>query len=94
MWREFHERDVTVLSSPKRLPKWVDGRQGRGRKGHRRDSFNPINDIRAASVGGEHPDTVPTYRRNVKGRGRLMKDYSKPINNRIARLLERAMEGV
>jgi len=92
-WREYHERDVTVLSVPKELPKWTNGRHCRGRKGHRREFFNPVNDVQAASVGGEKPNTVPTYRIKRAGRSVLRKDYTRTINNRLAHLIEGAMEG-
>jgi hypothetical protein len=95
MWRSFRPDQIEVLGSPKALPKWTKGRHGRGRKGHTKAVFP--RGIAYASVGGERPEDVATYytRKSSGAWGvrQARKNYTKFINNRIARLVDDALKG-
>lgn len=94
IWRDLSPSEVTVISKPKALPKWVTGYQR-----DRRIRVNRLvqmssymdNSVLHASVGRESQDSVPTYRRGTKGgKSVVRKDYTKAINNKLVELIEYA----
>jgi hypothetical protein len=94
IWADLNvaEGRVAVIGKPRKLPAWTSPRQrDRKPRQNRRADFRDIhNSIFYASVGGERPDHVPTYRRTRWGASRKFKDYTYVINDRLAHLVDRA----
>ena len=90
-WRDLPLSELTALGIAKKIPTWADPEISNTKKRREQLSrFPSEKSLVYASFPGVNIKDIPVFTRNVAGKGRRFKDFTKAVNNRIAGLIWQA----
>lgn len=90
-WFELPTTEIAIGGKVRKIPAWADPNIHNPKKPIYSVHLNSSDkQIALGTLEGVNVLDIPVYRRKVKGRSRLSKNYTKAINNRLSFLVAKA----
>ncbi len=91
IWRDLPVSELASTGIAKKIPTWADPEIRNPKKRLVQPfGFSEEKSLVYASFPGVNIKDIPVFKRNVAGKGRKFKDFTKVVNSRIARLIWKA----